>query len=62
MIEKKYKLRRLNEPVIQKPVVDESRFVINYSNELNAAQFEAASALDGRINLNDNRPCWDFEK
>ncbi len=47
MIEKKYKLRRLNEPVIQKPVVDESRFVINYSNELNAAQFEAASALDG---------------
>ncbi len=47
IIQKKYKLKRLNEPLPQRTIVDESRFTINYSNELNPAQFEAASALDG---------------
>ena len=47
MIQKKYKLKRINETGFTKPIVDEARFVINYKNELNAAQYEAASAVDG---------------
>jgi DNA helicase II / ATP-dependent DNA helicase PcrA len=46
MIHKKYTLKRLNE-VVTKRDVDESRFVINYKNELNEAQYEAASAAEG---------------
>ena len=50
MIQKKYKLKRIYETGRQasfaKPV-DEVRFVINYKNELNPAQYEAASAVDG---------------
>jgi DNA helicase II / ATP-dependent DNA helicase PcrA len=45
MIQKKYTLKRVNE--IAKRDVDESRFVINYRNELNPAQYEAASAVEG---------------
>jgi DNA helicase II / ATP-dependent DNA helicase PcrA len=45
MIQKKYTLKRL--AGFDKPQIDEARFVINYKNELNAAQYEAASALDG---------------
>lgn len=44
---KKYKLSRINKAGNVRPVVDESRFSINYRTELNDAQFEAASALDG---------------
>ncbi len=47
MIQKKYKLKRINETGFNKPIVDEARFVINYKNELNPAQYEAASAVDG---------------
>ncbi len=51
MIQKKYKLKRISEAGIQtgftKPIVDEARFVINYKNELNPAQYEAASAVEG---------------
>lgn len=47
MIQKKYTLKRFKDTAALKPAVDESRFVINYKNELNAAQFDAVSALDG---------------
>ncbi len=47
MYQKKYILKRFKETAIAKPTIDESKFVINYNNELNPAQFEAASALDG---------------
>ncbi|MDO8548584.1 MAG: ATP-dependent helicase, partial [Ignavibacteria bacterium] len=47
MIQKKYKLKRINQTGFTKPIVDEARFVINYKNELNPAQYEAASAVDG---------------
>ena len=47
MIQKKYKLKRINETGFAKPIVDEARFVINYKNELNPAQYEAAAAVDG---------------
>ncbi|MEN8193280.1 MAG: ATP-dependent helicase [Bacteroidota bacterium] len=44
---KKYTLKRINKTGIQKPTIDEARFSINYQHELNQAQFEAASAVDG---------------
>jgi DNA helicase-2/ATP-dependent DNA helicase PcrA len=47
MLQKKYTLKRFNQTIISKPVIDESRFLINYKNELNPAQYEAVSALDG---------------
>ncbi len=50
MIQKKYKLKRINQAGQSGFVnreMDESRFVINYRNELNPAQFEAASAVSG---------------
>ena len=47
MIQKKYKLKRINQTGFVKPTVDEARFVINYKEELNSAQYEAASAIDG---------------
>ncbi len=47
MIQKKYTLKRFKDTTALKPAVDESKFVINYKNELNPAQFEAVSALDG---------------
>ncbi|MCL5028400.1 MAG: ATP-dependent helicase [Bacteroidetes bacterium] len=47
MYEKKYTLKRFKETAIAKSVIDESKFVINYNHELNPAQFEAASAVDG---------------
>ena len=46
MNQKKYTLKRLNQTgLIQSK--DESRFTINYREELNASQFEAASAVNG---------------
>lgn len=47
MIQKKYILKRLNDNIVGKKVIDEDQFLINYQNALNPAQFEAASALDG---------------
>ncbi len=47
MIQKKYKLKRLGDSGFTKETVDEARFSINYKNELNPAQYEAASAVEG---------------
>ncbi|MEO8398246.1 MAG: ATP-dependent helicase, partial [Ignavibacteriaceae bacterium] len=54
MITKKYKLKRFDDTSLtakkddlKKLVFDESRFVINYKEELNNSQYEAASAIDG---------------
>ncbi len=47
MNQKKYKLKRLHETGLIKQNIDEARFVINYKDELNNAQYEAASAVDG---------------
>ncbi|HVO73389.1 MAG TPA: ATP-dependent helicase [Ignavibacteriaceae bacterium] len=47
MIQKKYTLKRFKETGFEKKEFDEARFVINYKNELNTAQFEAASAVEG---------------
>ncbi len=48
MFQKKYTLKRTGDSnsLISKNV-DESRFVINYRTDLNPAQFEAASAVEG---------------
>lgn len=45
-MEKKYKLKRFSEAVFRSDV-DESRFKINYREELNPSQYEAASAVEG---------------
>jgi len=45
MIEKKYTLKRI--AGFEKQQIDEARFVINYRNELNPAQYEAVSAVEG---------------
>lgn len=45
-MEKKYKLKRFSEAEF-KSEVDESRFRINYREELNQSQYEAASASEG---------------
>jgi DNA helicase-2/ATP-dependent DNA helicase PcrA len=47
MIQKKYKLKRISETGFVTHKIDEARFVINYQQELNPAQYEAASAVDG---------------
>jgi len=45
---KKYKLKRINQETgFTKQAIDEARFTINYKNQLNAAQYEAASAVEG---------------
>ena len=44
---KKFKLTRLNNLEKVQQTVDESQFIINYENELNPSQYEAASAVDG---------------
>jgi len=43
----KYKLTRINSTGLIAKQTDEARFVINYKNELNPSQYEAASAVDG---------------
>ena len=47
MIQKKYKLKRLGDSGFTKENIDEARFSINYKNELNPAQYEAVSSVDG---------------
>jgi len=44
---KKYQIKRLGHTEVAKPEIDESRFSINYKNELNNSQFEAVTSLDG---------------
>jgi len=46
MIQKKYKLTRIHSRNTIKKV-DESKFVINYQQELNPSQYEAAAATEG---------------
>ncbi|MBK7630608.1 MAG: ATP-dependent helicase [Ignavibacteriales bacterium] len=46
MNQKKYTLKRLNQTGLVQQT-DEARFTINYREELNASQFEAASAVNG---------------
>ncbi len=47
-MEKKFQLKRFaSSPPTEAPKVDESKFTIDYKSELNAAQFEAVSALEG---------------
>ena len=44
---KKYRLTKINKSVNHQPIFDESNFEIDYQNELNAAQYEAVSSVDG---------------
>lgn len=45
---KKYVLKRVGKAGSEnKPIVDDARFTINYSDLLNPAQYEAASSVDG---------------
>jgi len=47
MIHNKYTLKRVNAAGLKRLPVDETCLVINYKNELNPAQYEAASAVEG---------------
>lgn len=47
MTQKKYKLKRIYETGFTKKSFDEARFSINYKQQLNPAQYEAASAVEG---------------
>lgn len=47
MTQKKYTLKRVHDAGFIKKHKDEARFVINYQNELNPSQYEAASAVEG---------------
>jgi DNA helicase II / ATP-dependent DNA helicase PcrA len=47
MDQKKYSLKRIGENQVINRAIDENKFLINYQNALNPAQFEAASALNG---------------
>ncbi len=44
---KKYKLTRLSTTGSLTKAVDDARFIINYKNQLNPAQYEAAAAVEG---------------
>ncbi|MCB0743061.1 MAG: ATP-dependent helicase [Ignavibacteriae bacterium] len=44
---KKYRLTKINKVGNQKPVFDESKFEIDYQNELNPAQYEAVASTEG---------------
>lgn len=44
---KKYILKRVNQTGFENKTVDESRFSIDYQNQLNPAQYEAVSAVEG---------------
>lgn len=44
---RKYVLKRTAQIEERKTIIDESRFQINYREQLNAAQYEAVSAVDG---------------
>lgn len=44
---KKYTLKRVSQETPSVSAIDESKFLINYKEQLNAAQYEAVSAIDG---------------
>jgi DNA helicase-2/ATP-dependent DNA helicase PcrA len=44
---KKYVLKRTNKTGLIKPELDESRFTINYRQELNTSQYEAVTSIEG---------------
>ena len=44
---KKYRLTKINKTKPQKPIFDESRFEIDYQNELNPSQYEAVASTEG---------------
>jgi len=44
---KKYRLTKINKASENKPIFEESNFEIDYKNELNPAQFEAVSSVNG---------------
>ena len=44
---KRYTLKKTEKTGSQEPKIDEARFSINYKEELNETQFEAASAVEG---------------
>ena len=44
---KKYRLTKINKGIRERPIFEESRFEIDYQNELNAAQFDAVSSTEG---------------
>ncbi len=44
---KKYRLKKLKKTGSQEPIIDEARFSINYKDELNKSQYEAASSING---------------
>jgi DNA helicase-2/ATP-dependent DNA helicase PcrA len=46
MNQKKYTLKRINQAGFNQ-IIDEARFTINYREDLNATQFEAAAAVNG---------------
>ncbi|MBI1933921.1 MAG: ATP-dependent helicase [Ignavibacteriales bacterium] len=46
-MQKKYRLTKINKLEIQKPKFDESKFEIDYVNELNPAQYEAVNSTEG---------------
>ena len=46
MEQKKYKLKRIHSQNLIKPA-DESKFAINYQQELNASQYEAVASVEG---------------
>ncbi|MCG6913032.1 ATP-dependent helicase [bacterium BMS3Abin03] len=46
MEQKKYKLKRIHSQKLFKPV-DESKFAINYQQELNPSQYEAVASVEG---------------
>ncbi len=47
MAPKKYTLKRINSIHTRQPLIDESKFSIDYQNDLNPSQFEAASRVKG---------------
>ena len=44
---KKYVLKKVGEIPVRTSIIDESKFQINYREQLNAEQYEAVSAVDG---------------
>lgn len=44
---KKYVLKKINQTGNRQPAIKEAKFAIDYQHELNPAQFEAASCIDG---------------
>ena len=44
---KKYRLTKINKAIDHQPIFDEANFEIDYQNELNSAQYEAVSSVNG---------------